>query len=92
MWWSGSSAHGCAGLCDCTSSTKAAGACCGKLLQVCGQRKWQLTELDADPHDYERDQVGVTMTLTGSKIINAAQVLTNVEGVAAVLPADEEPD
>jgi hypothetical protein len=49
------------------------------LLQVCGQRNWHLTELDADPHDYERDQVGVTMTLSGSKIINAAQVLAGVE-------------
>jgi putative Mg2+ transporter-C (MgtC) family protein len=27
-----------------------------QLLRVCGQRKWQLTELDADPHDIERDQ------------------------------------
>lgn len=26
-----------------------------------------LIELDSDPHDYERDQVGVTMTLTGSR-------------------------
>ena len=63
-----------------------------QLLQVCGQRKWQLTELDADPHDYERDQVGVTMTLTGSKVINAAQALASVDGVSAVVPAEEEPD
>jgi putative Mg2+ transporter-C (MgtC) family protein len=63
-----------------------------QLLQVCGQRKWQLTELDSDPHDYERDQVGVTMTLTGSKVINAAQVLAGVDGVSAVVPAEEEPD
>ena len=32
------------------------------------------------------------MTLTGSKIINAAQVLANVDGVSAVLTAEEEPD
>jgi hypothetical protein len=32
------------------------------------------------------------MTLSGSKIINAGQVLANVDGVSAVLPADEEPD
>ena len=63
-----------------------------QLLQVCGQRKWHLTELDADPHDYERDQVGVTMTLSGSKIINAPQVLAGVDGVYAVLPAEEEQD
>ena len=63
-----------------------------QLLQVCGQRKWQLTELDADPHDYERDQVGLTMTLTGSKVITAAQVLASVDGVSAVVPAEEDPD
>jgi putative Mg2+ transporter-C (MgtC) family protein len=45
-----------------------------ELLRTCGQRKWQLTELDADPHDIERDQVGVTMTLSGAKIANAGQV------------------
>ncbi len=63
-----------------------------QLQQVCGQQKWQLTEFDADPRDYERDQVGVTMTLTGSKVINAAQVLASVDGVSAVVPAEEEPD
>ena len=25
------------------------------LLRVCGQRNWQLTELDADAHDIDRD-------------------------------------
>ena len=63
-----------------------------ELLRTCGQRKWQLTELDADPHDIERDQVGVTMTLSGAKIANAEQVLGNVDGVSAVLRAEEEPD
>jgi putative Mg2+ transporter-C (MgtC) family protein len=63
-----------------------------ELLRTCGQRKWQLTELDADPHDIERDQVGVTMTLSGAKIANAGQVLGNVDGVYAVLRAEEEPD
>jgi putative Mg2+ transporter-C (MgtC) family protein len=63
-----------------------------ELLRTCGQRKWQLTELDADPHDIERDQVGVTMTLSGAKIANAEQVLGNVDGVYAVLRAEEEPD
>jgi putative Mg2+ transporter-C (MgtC) family protein len=51
-----------------------------------------LIELDSDPHDYGRDQVGVTMTLTGSKVINAAQALASVDGVSAVVPAEEEPD
>jgi putative Mg2+ transporter-C (MgtC) family protein len=63
-----------------------------QLLRTCGQRKWQLTELDADPHDIERDQVGVTMTLSGAKIAYAVQVLGEVDGVSAVLQAEEEPD
>jgi putative Mg2+ transporter-C (MgtC) family protein len=62
------------------------------ILRVCGQRNWQLTELDADDHGIDRDQVGVTMTLSGSGISNAAQVLAEVDGVSAVLPAEEEPD
>ena len=32
------------------------------------------------------------MTLTGSKVINAAQVLASVDGVSAVVPAEEDPD
>src|ERR1700685_736630 len=52
-----------------------------ELLRTCGQRKWQLTELDADPHDIERDQVGVTMTLSGARIGNATQVLADIYGV-----------
>jgi putative Mg2+ transporter-C (MgtC) family protein len=63
-----------------------------ELLRTCGQRKWQLTELDADPHDIERDQVGVTMTLSGARIGNATQVLADIDGVSAVLSADDEPD
>jgi putative Mg2+ transporter-C (MgtC) family protein len=63
-----------------------------QLLHVCGQRKWQLTELVADPHDLERDQVGVTITLAGTRIANAAQVLADIDGVAAVLPGEDEPD
>ncbi|OBK19630.1 MgtC/SapB family protein [Mycobacterium asiaticum] len=63
-----------------------------QLLQVCGQRKWLLTELDADAHDLDSGQVGVTMTLSGNRIANATQVLAGVDGVAAVLKADDEPD
>ena len=32
------------------------------------------------------------MTLTGSKVITAAQVLASVDGVSAVVPAEEDPD
>jgi putative Mg2+ transporter-C (MgtC) family protein len=62
------------------------------LLRVCGQRNWQLTELDADAHDIDRDQVGVTMTLSGAKITNAPQLLAEVDGVSAVPRAEDEPD
>ena len=55
------------------------------ILRACGQRNWQLTELDADEHNVDADQVGVTMTLSGNRISNAAQVLSNLEGVSAVL-------
>ena len=63
-----------------------------QILQTCGPRKWQLNELDADPHDIERDQVDVMMTLSGARIGNAAQVLADVDGVSAVLSAEDEPD
>jgi putative Mg2+ transporter-C (MgtC) family protein len=62
------------------------------ILRVCGQRNWQLTELDADDGNIDRDQVGVTMTLSGNGIVNAAQVLDAIDGVSAVLNADDEPD
>ena len=63
-----------------------------QLLHVCGQRKWQLIELVADPHDIERDQIGVTMTLSGTRITNVAQVLAGIDGVSAVLPGEDEQD
>jgi putative Mg2+ transporter-C (MgtC) family protein len=46
-----------------------------------GQRKWQLTELDADPHDIERDQVGVTMTLSGAKIATPGRCSARLTGL-----------
>jgi putative Mg2+ transporter-C (MgtC) family protein len=63
-----------------------------QVLRVCGQRNWHLFELDADPHDLDRGEVGVTMTLSGAKIATATQVFTEVEGVVAVLQAEDEPD
>jgi putative Mg2+ transporter-C (MgtC) family protein len=62
------------------------------ILRACGQRNWQLTELDADEHNVDADQVGVTMTLSGNRISNAAQVLSNLEGVSAVLSGDDQLD
>jgi putative Mg2+ transporter-C (MgtC) family protein len=63
-----------------------------ELLRVCGQRNWQLTELDADAHDIDDGEVGVTMTLSGAKMVNAGEVFANVDGVVAVLRAQDEAD
>jgi putative Mg2+ transporter-C (MgtC) family protein len=59
---------------------------------MCGQQNWQLTELDADAHDIDDGEVRVTMTLSGSKMGNARDVVGDIDGVIAVLRADEEPD
>jgi putative Mg2+ transporter-C (MgtC) family protein len=63
-----------------------------EILHTCGQRNWQLTELEADEGNIDRDQVAVSMTLSGNGIGNAAQVLGEIDGVSAVLNADDEPD
>jgi putative Mg2+ transporter-C (MgtC) family protein len=63
-----------------------------ELLRLSGQRNWQLTELDADPHDIDDGEVAVTMTLSGAQIANAAKVFGDVDGVIAVLRADDEAD
>ncbi|MEZ0362373.1 MgtC/SapB family protein [Mycobacterium sp. pUA109] len=63
-----------------------------KLLQICGQRDWQLVELEPDARGIEWGQVGVVMTLSGAKVVNARHILAEVDGVAAVLRAGEEPE
>lgn len=63
-----------------------------ELLRLCGQRDWQLTELDADMRDIHGGEVGVTMTLSGAKIGNAADVFNGVEGVVAVLRTADDTD
>lgn len=63
-----------------------------ELLRLSGQRDWQLTELDADPHDIDDGEVAVSMTLSGAKIADAAHVFAEVDGVAAVLSADDATD
>jgi putative Mg2+ transporter-C (MgtC) family protein len=60
------------------------------VLRLCGQRNWQLTELDADAHDIDDGEVRVTMTLSGSQMQNAPEVFAAVDGVIAVLRAEEE--
>jgi putative Mg2+ transporter-C (MgtC) family protein len=63
-----------------------------EVLRICGQRKWQLTELDADAHDIDGGEVGVTMTLSGASAVSAKEVFTRVDGVVAVLRAEDDPD
>jgi putative Mg2+ transporter-C (MgtC) family protein len=62
------------------------------VLRLCGQRNWQLTELDADAHDIDDGEVRVTMTLSGSQMQNATEVFAAVDGVIAVLRAEDEVD
>jgi putative Mg2+ transporter-C (MgtC) family protein len=38
-----------------------------EILRVCGQRNWQLTDLEADDGNIDRDQVAVAMTLSGTR-------------------------
>ncbi|OBH21061.1 MgtC/SapB family protein [Mycobacterium sp. E3247] len=63
-----------------------------EVLRICGQRNWQLTELDADTHDIDDGEVRVTMTLSGAQIANAQEVFGDVDGVVAVLRTDDYPD
>lgn len=62
------------------------------VLRLCGQRNWQLTELDADAHDIDDGEVRVKMTLSGSQMQNATEVFAAVDGVIAVLRAEDEVD
>ncbi|BBX61248.1 putative magnesium transport MgtC family protein [Mycobacterium saskatchewanense] len=63
-----------------------------EVLRLCGQRDWQLTELDADPHDIDNGEVAVTMTLSGQKIANAKDIFSDVDGVVAVIHAEDDSD
>lgn len=63
-----------------------------EVLRISGQQNWQLTELDADAHDIDDGEVRVTMTLSGARMVNARDVFAELDGVVAVIRADEEPD
>ncbi|MEZ0363208.1 MgtC/SapB family protein [Mycobacterium sp. pUA109] len=63
-----------------------------QLLQICGQRNWQLIELEADVRRINDGQVGVRMILSGPKVATATRVLADVDGVAAVIRSEREPD
>jgi putative Mg2+ transporter-C (MgtC) family protein len=65
-----------------------------QLLHTCALHRWQLTSLAADPPGapFTGDslspaidgQVGVMMTLSGARILDAARVLASVEGVTRI--------
>jgi putative Mg2+ transporter-C (MgtC) family protein len=63
-----------------------------EVLRMCGQRKWQLTELDADAHDIDDGEVRVTMTLSGAQIGKAPETFAAIDGVIAVLHAEDDVD
>jgi putative Mg2+ transporter-C (MgtC) family protein len=63
-----------------------------EVLRMCGQQNWQLTELDADAHDIDDGQVRVTMTLSGARIGGAPATFAALDGVIAVLGAEEDVD
>ncbi|MET0898855.1 MAG: MgtC/SapB family protein [Mycobacterium sp.] len=64
-----------------------------QVLQLCDRHHWQLTELSGDqPSESSMDtagQVGVTMTLTGSGILQATTLLAQIKGVTALRQLDE---
>ena len=63
-----------------------------EVLRMCGQRKWQLTELDADAHDIDDGEVRVTMTLSGAQMGKAPEAFAAIDGVVAVLHAENDAD
>jgi putative Mg2+ transporter-C (MgtC) family protein len=63
-----------------------------EVLRMCGQRNWQLTELDADAHDIDDGEVRVTMTLSGTQMVKAPETFAAINGVVAVLRAEDDED
>ncbi len=63
-----------------------------KVLRVCAQRDWELTEFDADAHDIDNGEVRVTMTLSDAQMGKAPETLTAINGVIAVLCARTPPN
>lgn len=61
-----------------------------QILSISGRKKWQLFELDATTPDVDGDQVTVTLTLSGAKITTAVDTFAQVDGVVAVLEADDD--
>lgn len=66
------------------------------VLEACGRRNWQLTELAADPPGEPlgapAGHVGVQVTLSGSGVLKAPILLAGIDGVSGVRQLDEDPD
>lgn len=66
------------------------------VLEACGRRNWQLTELAADPPGEPlgapAGHVGVQVTLTGAGVLKAPMLLADIDGVSGVRQLDEDPD
>ena len=56
------------------------------------QRNWQLTALEADAHDIDDGEVRVTMTLSGAKMGSATEIFADLDGVVAILRAEDDAD
>ncbi|AQA05052.1 Mg2+ transporter-C (MgtC) family protein [Mycobacterium sp. MS1601] len=65
-----------------------------QVLQICDRHRWRLNELASDlPTDTPSSgaaQVGVTMALSGSGILQAPAVLAQISGVTALRQLDEQ--
>ena len=66
------------------------------ILDACGRRNWQLTELAADPPGEPlgapAGHVGVQVTLTGAGVLKAPMLLADIDGVSGIRQLDEDPD
>lgn len=67
-----------------------------KILEACGRRNWQVTEVATDPPGEPLGappgHVGVQVTLSGAGVLNAAVLLTDIDGVSGVRQLDDDPD
>lgn len=71
-----------------------------QLLQACDQHSWHLTSLATDPPGGQATlgflspaapgQVGVVMTLSGAKVLEATRVLADVDGVSRIEQLDND--
>jgi putative Mg2+ transporter-C (MgtC) family protein len=72
-----------------------------QLLEKCDVHHWHLTSLVTDPPGLHQSrsiavampgEVGIMMTLAGSRVVEAARVLAEVEGVARIDELHDDSD